>query len=175
VKSVALDGRQPLHRFLTPHWAHAPLSGAGAAANGGRFNRPGAHALYLATDVATAQAEYAQGALWADPGTHCVYAVRAKGVVDFSEGFVPGRWDAIWAEADCDWKWIARVEQRDPPSWLIGDMLLAAGAPGLLYPSTKRKGGICLVLLLDMLARSGGSAHVHDPKRRLPRDARSWP
>lgn len=35
-------------RMHTPKWASAPLSGAGAAEHGGRANRPGVEALYLA-------------------------------------------------------------------------------------------------------------------------------
>lgn len=35
------------HRYLTPKWAFLPISGAGAAIDGGRFNRPGVEALYL--------------------------------------------------------------------------------------------------------------------------------
>lgn len=41
------------YRAFTPQWAHAPESGAGAAVRGGRFNRPGIEARYLA---ATAEA-----------------------------------------------------------------------------------------------------------------------
>jgi RES domain-containing protein len=33
-----------LFRVLTPRWAFQPLSGAGAAKQGGRFNRPGQQA-----------------------------------------------------------------------------------------------------------------------------------
>ncbi|WP_245470224.1 hypothetical protein [Mesorhizobium sp. M7A.F.Ca.MR.362.00.0.0] len=32
---------------VTPKWAFLPTSGAGAAIDGGRFNRPGVEALYL--------------------------------------------------------------------------------------------------------------------------------
>lgn len=47
----------PFHRAFTPRWAHAPESGAGAALAGGRFNRPGAEARYLAATPETALAE----------------------------------------------------------------------------------------------------------------------
>lgn len=46
------------YRAHTPGWAHAPTSGAGAAAYGGRANRIGVPALYLALDEHTALAEY---------------------------------------------------------------------------------------------------------------------
>jgi hypothetical protein len=48
----------PFHRAFAPRWAHAPESGAGAALAGGRFNRPGVQARYLAATTETALAEY---------------------------------------------------------------------------------------------------------------------
>lgn len=47
-------------RMHTPKWAAAPTSGAGVAMHGGRANRPGVPALYLALDAATAIKEYQQ-------------------------------------------------------------------------------------------------------------------
>lgn len=41
------------YRVITPVHAGTPLSGAGAARQGRRFNRPGQEALYLSTDEAT--------------------------------------------------------------------------------------------------------------------------
>ncbi len=46
------------YRMHTPKWAAVPTSGAGAAVHGGRANRPGVAALYLALDVDTAVKEY---------------------------------------------------------------------------------------------------------------------
>lgn len=42
-----------LFRMLSPRWAFQPLSGAGAARQGGRFNRPGQQALYLSFSTQT--------------------------------------------------------------------------------------------------------------------------
>ena len=41
------------YRMHTPRWATAPTSGAGAAAHGGRANRPGTPALYIALEPET--------------------------------------------------------------------------------------------------------------------------
>lgn len=49
-----------LFRAHTPRWASRPLSGAGAAHRGGRFNREGIEALYLSLDELTALREYQQ-------------------------------------------------------------------------------------------------------------------
>ena len=48
------------YRLHTPKWAVAPTSGAGAADHGGRANRPGVAALYLALEAQTAIDEYRQ-------------------------------------------------------------------------------------------------------------------
>ena len=61
------------HRYLTPKWAADPLSGAGAAIGGGRFNRPGVAALYLSVEPATALDEYAQGSSIVPPATLVAY------------------------------------------------------------------------------------------------------
>ena len=55
-------------RMLTPKWAHAPTSGAGAALHGGRANRPGFDAVYVSTEAQTAIAEYQQLSPLMPPG-----------------------------------------------------------------------------------------------------------
>lgn len=46
------------HRYLTSKWTFLPTSGAGAAIDGSRFNRPGVEALYLSRSAQTALEEY---------------------------------------------------------------------------------------------------------------------
>ena len=84
-------------RVHKPGWAFQPLSGAGAARQGGRLNRPGVHALYLSADAQTALAEYQQVSSLLPPGTIVSYDVALQPVVDFagrlcirSMGFVVG-------------------------------------------------------------------------------------
>ena len=170
---VRVGPGQVFHRFHSPSWASLPLSGAGAARNGGRFNRPGVEALYLAREVDTALAEYTQGASITPPGTLVAYSVDVSGVVDFSASYDPALWPPLWAEAGCDWKYIARIERRDPPSWLLGDELAAAGYRGLLYPSYRRFGGMDLVLFIALLDASC-RVEPYDPHGQLPRDRSSW-
>ncbi len=62
-----------LYRAHTPEWAGLPLSGAGAARKGGRFNREGVEALYLALDEITALREYQQTSPFLPPCTMCSY------------------------------------------------------------------------------------------------------
>jgi RES domain-containing protein len=74
----------PFYRALTPHWAYLPESGAGAAAVGGRFNRPGVEARYLAETAEGALNEYRQESPMLPPATLATYLVTADQVVDFS-------------------------------------------------------------------------------------------
>jgi RES domain-containing protein len=49
------------YRAHDPRWSFKPLSGDGAALYGGRYNRKGVPALYLALDAITAVREITQG------------------------------------------------------------------------------------------------------------------
>lgn len=142
MKRTRLDPDTVFYRFLSPRWSHLPMSGAGAAQNGGRFNRPGVEALYLSADVETALAEYAQGSSITPPGMLVAYRVAVSDIVDFSAGYGPPSWPPIFAGWACNWKAIARLDGGNPPSWQIADELIGAGRPGMLFPSTRRAGGI---------------------------------
>jgi RES domain-containing protein len=79
------------YRMHTPRWATSPTSGAGAAANGGRANRPGTPALYLALEPETALREYQQLSPLMPPGTLVSYTVRLAPVIDFRTGYAAAR------------------------------------------------------------------------------------
>jgi RES domain-containing protein len=173
MKLTSLGPEAPFFRFLTPRWAHLPLSGAGAARAGGRLNRPDVHALYLSVDIETAAAEYQQIDSLLAPATVATYLVSLGSVVDFSGGYAPDAWDPAWQDLWCDWRQIAFVDNVEPPSWLLGDLALQAGASGILFPSRVRAGGINLVVYLDSVAVPD-RLRVHDPDKRLPKDPSSW-
>lgn len=164
----------PFHRAFTPRWAHAPESGAGAALAGGRFNRPGVEARYLAATAETALAEYQGESPLLPPATLVTFLVTAKNVVDFTGGYDPAHWTPIWAEALGNWKGMAFLEGVEPPSWVIGDIVRDAGYPGVLYRSARHTKGVCLVLFPETQERSRFTARAHDPGRALPRDGSSW-
>lgn len=169
-----LDPARPFYRFLTPRWSYLPTSGAGAAAAGGRFNRPGVEALYLSAEVETALDEYRQGSSLPPPGTLAAYQVTAEEIVDFSGGFDAATWAAPWAKWDADWRYIVRIERKVPATWVLGDALIRDGRRGLLFPSLRRAGGTNLVLFQANFG-SGDAVSVHDPEGRLPADPSSWP
>jgi RES domain-containing protein len=173
VKLVRLGPDEVFHRYLTPKWAFIPLSGAGAAMDGGRFNRPGVEALYLSRAPQTALDEYRQGASITPPATLAAYLVTLDDVVDLSAGFDPALWPPGWAQWDCNWRKINRIEGKTPPSWLLSDALVTAGHPGLLFPSLQHAGGTNLVVFKANLPDAKGVS-VHDPDGRLPLDQSSW-
>lgn len=169
---TSLNGSTLFYRAHTPEWASQPLSGAGAAKQGGRLNRPGIHALYLANSPEVAIAEYQQLAPIMPPCTLATYHVALGAVVDFSAGFVPNDWPPLWQELYCNWRRMAMIEGVEPPSWVLADDVLAAGHSGVLFPSVHGD-GINLVIYTDAL-NAKDSLAVHDPDRRLPRDRSSW-
>ena len=162
----------PFYRALTPSWAHLPESGAGAAQGGGRFNRPNVEARYLAATPEAALAEYQGESPLLPPATVVTYRVTAEAVVDFTGGYQEERWSPIWAEAYGNWKGMAFLENVEPPSWVIGDLVRQAGYPGILYACARDPAHRCLVLFPDLADRF--RAPAYDPEGRLPRNAQSW-
>jgi len=173
VKLARVGPDEIFHRYLTPKWAFAPTSGAGAAADGGRFNRPGVEALYLSRSPQSALEEYRQGASITPPATLAAYRVTLGDVVDLSEGFDPDGWESSWSEWNCEWRQIARINKKAPPSWKLADEVISAGLRGILFPSLRHAGGTNLVVYPANLV-AGDSVVVHDPDGRLPRDQSSW-
>lgn len=173
MKTAAVGPGEVYHRYLTPKWAFMPTSGAGAAMDGGRFNRLGIEALYLSRSPQTALDEYRQGASITPPATLAAYEVTLGEVADLSEGFDPDHWDVAWAGWDCAWRQIARIDKKVPPSWTVADVVISKGLRGILFPSLRHAGGTNLVVFPANLT-AGDSIVVHDPDQRLPRDQSSW-
>lgn len=173
MKRVRLGPDEIFYRYLNPKWSHAPLSGAGSASGGGRFNRPGVEALYLSRMAETALAEYAQGSPIVPPATLAAYPLDLTDVVDLSAGFDAAIWSPEWAEWNCDWRAVARLDRKIPASWLLGDAAIRDGCQGLLFPSLHHAGGTNLVVFSANLT-ADDRVEVHDPDGRLPRDQRSW-
>lgn len=153
----------PFYRAFTPRWAHAPESGAGAARAGGRFNRPGVEARYLARTTDTALREYQAESSLLSPATVVTFLVNASRIVDFSAGYDAENWPEIWREVHCNWKGLAFLENIEPPTWVIGDLVRDAGYPGILYPSARDPSGTCLVLFPELASTTGFRATAHDP------------
>jgi len=163
------------YRFHSPRWADRPLSGKGSALQGGRFNRPGIEALFLSTDIQTAQAEYQQEASLMPPATVTAYRITLGQVIDLSAGYDPSMWGPEWEDWNCDWRAMAFAENIEPPSWALGDLARTAGARGILFPSLKRRAPDALNLaIFTTSVLESDELQVHDPRGDLPRNQDSW-
>lgn len=120
-----------------------PLSGEGARQFGGRWNRPGTEALYLAEPIESCVAEFrrmaegqGQGVASFLPRTLHTIAVTDLDVVDLTD---PVRLAAIGLDEDDlsgdDWA----------PCQLIGDAVDTLGLGGLLAPSATGLGTVLTV------------------------------
>lgn len=158
--------------MLAPKWAFQPLSGAGAARHGGRFNQPGTAALYLSEDYITAISEYEQE-LGIRPGTLCAYDVDVNGIVDLTDPQVQELCVITPSVLTCAWKQIWLVQKQQPPTWELVDRLIAENYAGVRVPSVRHFSGVNIVLWYwnDLPHRQ---IHVLDPKFDLPSDQKSW-
>jgi len=129
-------------------------------------------ALYLAMETETAILEYQQLSTLMPPGTLVAYTVTLSTVVDFRSGLDPAHWDALWSDFYCDWRGLWFDSRIEPPSWVIGDMVYAAGHAGILFPSVVAPEGTNLVVYPDRL--ESGNLQVFDPMNALPRSQKSW-
>lgn len=162
-----------LYRAHTPQWASRPLSGAGAAAKGGRFNRAGVEALYLSFDEVTALREYQQTSPFLPPCTMTSYSATLSRLVDLRQLGQGKPWDDLWHDWREDWRHLKFDLHIEPPSWVLGDLVLEADLPGIVFPSLTQENGVNVVLYVAALP-DGNCIEVNDPDGRLPRDQSSW-
>ncbi|WP_456238732.1 RES domain-containing protein [Paraburkholderia elongata] len=107
------------------------------------------------------------------PGTLVSYQVTVAPVVDFRQGFRSAVWAPLWEEFFCDWRQLWFNERIEPPSWVLGDEAIAAGAKGILFPSTIAAPGVNLVLYVDRFD-ADDVIEVFDPSGALPKNQDSW-
>lgn len=158
-------------RMLAPKWAYDPLSGAGAAVRGGRFNPPAMPALYMSEEFSTAVAEYEQD-LGIRPGTLCAYGVDSERIADLDD---PGVRKTLGVDADmlrAPWKHIAFVEKRSPPTWSMAMRLLLEDIDGIRAPSVQAPG--FNLVLWRWNAEGAARVAALDPLGDLPADQASW-
>ena len=167
-------------RVMAPRWAHDPLSGAGAARNGGRWNRKGQAALYFSEGLDVAANEYEQD-LGVRAGTFAYFDVDIAPAIDLT---APGAVEAFGhVEEDmyASWKDAIRLGV-DPVTWRLTDLLVAAGyraarVPSVLAtnrPPARTTPGVNVVIW-QWNVGPDSRATVLDPTNDLPRDAASWP
>lgn len=162
-----------VYRAHTPEWASRPTSGAGAALKGGRFNREGVEALYLALDEVTALREYQQTSPFLPPCTICSYTVSLENLVDLRQLSHGEPWDDLWHSWQEDWRHLKFDLHIEPPTWVLGDLVLGADHTGIIFPSMANPGGVNVVVFNEQI-KGGSKIEVNDPDGRLPDDRSSW-
>ena len=160
-----------LWRAYVPRWAHDPLSGAGAARFGGRWNAQGSPCLYAARELSTAWAEYNQGFVQ-HPATIVQLVLEDARLADLTRSETRARLDVTEAIHEVEWRDDLDAG-RVPATHALADRLRRDGYDGLIYPSFMSPGGSC-VALWRWDAISGPRVTVVDPEQRLPRDPASW-
>jgi RES domain-containing protein len=137
--------RRRFWRVLAPKWAYAPLSGAGAARHGGRYNAAGTAALYLSEDLLTAIAEYEQE-LGIRPGTFCAYHVDVSDVVDLLAETSRAALGVAMGDLLTPWQEIAFVRGEQPPTWALALRLQKVGCAGARVLSAVLSNAASIVL-----------------------------
>ncbi len=160
-------------RGHNPRWAFTPESGEGAAVHGGRFNRQGRPALYLALSPEGAVREVQAGfAHRFQPLTLCSYEVVSERIADARAPSIQAATRFSAADLACAWR-LDCAEGREPASWRLAEALEAAGAHGMFAPSFApgaRADDVNLVLW-RWNDSAGTTVRVIDDHGRLPADS----
>lgn len=163
-------------RAHDPDWSWSPLSGAGAALKGRRFNWPGLQTLYLSLDVSTAFREVTAGfAHRLTPYVICSYDIDCDDIADLRTDVGRASLGVDLADIACAWG-TALAVKREPASWSVVRRLLADGCAGVLVPSFAN-GATTADQNLVLWRWGPDPPHkvmVYDPTGKLPKNQLSW-
>ncbi|MFN4088882.1 MAG: RES family NAD+ phosphorylase [Alphaproteobacteria bacterium] len=163
-------------RAHDPNWSWTPLSGAGAALKGRRFNWPGLETLYLSLSFGTVFREVSAGfAHRLTPCVLCSYDVDCEDIADLRSDESRADLNVALRDIACAWG-DALIDRREPESWRVVRRLRADGHAGILVPSFAR--GATADDQNLVLWRWGPSlphrVMVYDPTGKLPKNQLSW-
>jgi RES domain-containing protein len=128
---------------------------------GQRFSPPDDHrGLYVSAELPTAGAEFADGSdHWTkgDCTNHVVFNmdVRLCSVLDLTDARVRRTLKISKATVQSAWEGFADLNEGEwPPTWNLGHEVFASRRfDGILFPSTKRSTGTCLLILTERLVK----------------------
>jgi RES domain-containing protein len=163
-------------RAHDPNWAWSPLSGAGAALKGRRFNWPDLETLYLSLGFKTVFREVSGGfAHRLTPYVLCSYDVDCDDIADLRTEAGRASLDVALSELGCAWG-DALIAGREPESWAVVRRLRASGCAGILVPSFAN-GATADDQNLVLWRWGPDLPHrvaVYDPTGKLPKNQLSW-
>ena len=163
-------------RAHDPNWSWTPLSGAGAALKGRRFNWPGLETLYLSLSYATVFREVSGGfAHRLTPYVLCSYDVDCEDIADLRTEAGRAELGVALADLACAWG-DALIAGREPASWAVVRRLIGEGYAGVLVPSFANGAtdDDRNLVLWRWGAEAPHRVQVYDPSGRLPKNALSW-
>jgi RES domain-containing protein len=163
-------------RAHDPNWAWSPLSGAGAALKGRRFNWPGLEALYLSLSFNTVFREVSGGfAHRLTPYVLCSYEVDCEDIAGLLTDLDRATLGVELSDLACAWG-AALIAGREPESWGVVKRLIADGYAGILVPSFAN-GATADDHNLVLWRWGPDLPHrvmVYDPTVQLPKNQLSW-
>lgn len=163
-------------RAHDPNWSWTPLSGAGAALKGRRFNWPGLETLYLSLSFETVFREVSAGfAHRLTPCVLCSYDVDCEDIADLRTEAGRAEHGVAFDDLACAWG-DALVAGREPASWGVVRRLRAKARAGAVVPSFA-VGASPDDLNLVLWRWGPAPPHkltVYDPTGKLPKNQLSW-
>lgn len=163
-----MEYRGPLFRALHPYYAHEPLSGEGARRHGGRFNRRGRAALYLARDFDTLRFEIARGGAF-QPSVIVEFEAEITGLADVRDPELLTRYGMTQTTL-ADPAWRLRMQRGEAvPTQDLAEALIAAGHPGMAVPSFARgaRHNSLNIILWEWGPNSAAQLRLVDDETRL--------
>lgn len=135
---------------------------------GQRFSPPDDHrGLYVSAELPTAGAEFADGSDNWIKG-HCTHHVvfkmdvRLRSVLDLTDATVRRTLKISKATVQSAWEGFADLNGGEwPPTWNLGHEVSASGRfDGILFPSTKRNAGTCVLILTERLVKGTSGVSI---------------
>ena len=166
----------PAFRAHHPQWSYAPTSGEGARLHGGRFNKVGRPALYLALSFEGAYREAAKSGALPSPLTLVSYRLDVDAVLDTLDPNAAKLYDLPTDElGGRDWERNMELG-LEVESQVLAERLIDDGFAGMIVPSfiNSPPVGAMNIVLWTWSDDLPHKVQVHDPDGRLPKDQSSW-